>query len=146
MDIKTSIRNAFSTIIDGDAGPTVPPGGNTMQSLTGKAGTDLIAVKQSGLADADLPAVGVFVFVTNEVGGVGDVRQVIVQLTSGASGDLASDTVEAMSERLESIISHVNLQALGLDAGGFRRSRPGVSIDEGVLAQDILDVEFTINK
>lgn len=84
---------------------------------------------------------------TTPIGGVGDTRTCLLQLTAWAEGLDAQATCHALLERCESLFSSTALLAAGVDAAPIAFTRRGTPLDpEGsrVLARADLDIELYV--
>lgn len=115
-DIIQKLDEAVVTIVTADS---------TMRTLCGRS-TGLI-VPWGDIGSATLPVITYQLVNADQVGGLGDVRMVLMTFTAFSEGNNAKANANALMERLEQLLVYQNLAGQGLDAAQRLWSRRGLS-------------------
>lgn len=137
-DLEDKAARALVAILGSDAG---------VQAITGRTTGNVLA--WDGYSDAALPVI-LYQFIDGEeIGGAGDNRFFVYQLTAIAEGDGARSKSAALVERIELGVTEPALAAQGLNACPLRRRRRTVPMDADAsrgLARSDIDLTLWLTK
>lgn len=145
-DLVERCIEAIVTIVNADSG---------MQALTGRTTRNLVPWGDIASLEANdlvprLPVCAYAVIDASERGGIGDTRDIRLQITAYAAGDNAQAKANAMLERIELGITQPLLFAQSIDAAPIRRTRRGITEEapEGIrnLRRADVDLDLYVTK
>ena len=130
-DLLQRVKEAIVAILDTAAG---------IVAITERPDGNIVPWKD--LSDATLPVLAYFIVTANEIGGIGDTRQVDIQFTASASDD---SVVNALLEQVELTFVEPAFAAQNLNAYVSSRSRQPSPDEEDVQRGD-LDISIIVTK